>query len=87
MLEEITSEALLVRTALSGCLPVSWSAGPDMESLGGIVDEESSDVCSDSSNEKLDSVSAAELEMVELLILAAELLKEYTDKIKSEESS
>ncbi|KAK4743302.1 hypothetical protein SAY87_001303 [Trapa incisa] len=85
VLEDTTSEAMLVRTALSSCLPVSWSAGPNMESLGGSVDDESSDIHSDSSNEKLDSVSAVGFEMVELLILAAELLKEYTSKIKSED--
>lgn len=85
MLEEIASEAMLVRTALSSCLPVSWSAGADMEPLGGSVDDESSDVLSDSSNEKIDSVSAAGLEMVELLILATEVLKEYIEKIKSED--
>lgn len=85
MLEEITSEAMLVRTALSSCLPVSWSAGTDMEPLRGSVDDESSDVLSDSSNEKIDSVSAAGLEMVELLILATEVLKEYIEKIKSED--
>ncbi|OWM79160.1 hypothetical protein CDL15_Pgr003331 [Punica granatum] len=84
VLEEITSEAMLVRTALSSCLPVSWSAGADTESPGGGVDDESSEVHSDSSNEKLDSVSAAGFEMVELLILAAEVLKEYTVNSKSE---
>ncbi|KAK4784633.1 hypothetical protein SAY86_019001 [Trapa natans] len=85
VLEDTISEAMLMRTALSSCLPVSWSAGEDMESLGGSVDDESSDIHSDSINKKLDSVSAAGFEMVELLILTADLLKEYANKIKSED--
>lgn len=70
-LNEIMSEALMVKTALSSCLPVSWSAEEDMES------ETSADIIhGDPNTEKVDFVSAAGFEMVELLILASQVMKE-----------
>lgn len=68
-LDDIITEARLVKTALSSCLPVSWSGEADVESIGAIFGE-------DSSSEKIDSVSAAGFEMVELLIFAAQILKD-----------
>lgn len=59
-------EATHLKTALGISIPISWSAESDMES---VADGESS--C-----DKTDSVSAAGFEMVELVILAAEILKE-----------
>ncbi|KAK1431252.1 hypothetical protein QVD17_14579 [Tagetes erecta] len=60
IIENVVTEAKLLKTALSSSLPVSWSAEVD------------DDV---SSAEKIDSVSAAGFEMVELIILASHLLK------------
>ncbi|OMP06827.1 hypothetical protein CCACVL1_01435 [Corchorus capsularis] len=77
-LDEIISEARLVKTALGSSLPVSWSAEGDGESIAGSRDTEPGDMIEDSSSEKLDSVSAAGFEMVDLLILAAQILKERT---------
>ncbi|KAL0334952.1 UNVERIFIED_CONTAM: Telomere repeat-binding factor 1 [Sesamum radiatum] len=62
-LNQVIAEANLVKTALSGSLPVSWSAETDQ------LYSEIND------NEKVDFVSAAGLEMVELLIFAAQILK------------
>ncbi|KAI3755469.1 hypothetical protein L1987_55270 [Smallanthus sonchifolius] len=60
IIENVVTEAKLLKTALSSTLPVSWSAELD----DGV-----------STAEKVDSVSAAGFEMVELLVLAACLLK------------
>ncbi|KAI7757465.1 hypothetical protein M8C21_003197 [Ambrosia artemisiifolia] len=60
IIENVVTEAKLLKTALGSTLPVSWSAEVD----DGV-----------SSAEKADSVSAAGFEMVELLILASHLLK------------
>lgn len=56
-LENVVTEAKLLKTALSSCVPVSWSAE------------------SDADVEKIDGVSAAGFEMVELVILASDLLR------------
>ncbi|KAH6789912.1 myosin heavy chain-like protein [Perilla frutescens var. frutescens] len=69
-LERVAAEANLVKTALGSSLPVSWSAETD-RSL-----DEISGVGVNPGQEKVDFVSAAGFEMVELLIFAAELLKE-----------
>lgn len=71
-LENIVSEAKLVKTALGSSLPVSWLAEPDVSSSNEV--EEDLVVSGDSSGEKVDWVSAAGFEMVELLIFAAQLL-------------
>ncbi|KAL0384308.1 UNVERIFIED_CONTAM: Telomere repeat-binding factor 1 [Sesamum radiatum] len=62
-LDQVIAEANLVKTALSSSLPLSWSAETDQ------LYSEIND------NEKVDFVSAAGLEMVELLIFAAQILK------------
>ncbi|KAL0422536.1 UNVERIFIED_CONTAM: hypothetical protein Slati_3276500 [Sesamum latifolium] len=62
-LDQVIAEANLVKTALSSSLPVSWSAETDQ------LYSEIND------NKKVDFVSAAGLEMVELLIFAARILK------------
>ncbi|XP_057963834.1 uncharacterized protein LOC131154982 isoform X2 [Malania oleifera] len=74
-LEDIISEAKLVKTALGSSLPVSWSAEVGVESAGESNIDGPGDVCGDSSHAKIDSVSAAGFEMVELLILAAQMLR------------
>lgn len=79
-LEDVISEARLVKTALGSCLPVSWSAGMDEESSLDSVSSDSGDLFGDPGGEKVDSVSAAGFEMVELLILAAQTLKETATK-------
>lgn len=79
-LDDIISEAKLVKTALGSSLPVSWSVESDVGSINVNMDSESIDIHGDSSNEKIDSVSAAGFEMVELLILAAQILKDSTIK-------
>lgn len=61
-LERVIAEANLVKTALGSSLPISWSAETD-QSLDG------------AGQEKVDFVSAAGFEMVELLIFAAQVLK------------
>ncbi|KAL8224643.1 hypothetical protein R6Q59_000262 [Mikania micrantha] len=60
IINNVVTEAQLLKTALGSSLPVSWSA----EANDGV-----------SSAEKVDSVSAAGFEMVELLILASHFLK------------
>lgn len=60
IIENVLAEANLLKTALGSSLPVSWSA----EANNSI-----------SSVEKVDSVSAAGFEMVELLILASHILR------------
>ncbi|XP_056160841.1 uncharacterized protein LOC115690332 isoform X3 [Syzygium oleosum] len=79
-LEDVISEAKLVKTALGSCLPVSWSAGMDEESSLDSVSSDSGDLFGDPGGEKVDSVSAAGFEMVELLILAAQTLKDTATK-------
>ncbi|KAK8613580.1 hypothetical protein V6N13_101338 [Hibiscus sabdariffa] len=77
-LDEIITEAKLVKTALGSSLPVSWSAEGDGESIGGSIDIEASDMFEDSGSPKIDSVTAAGFEMLDLLTLAAQILKEKT---------
>ncbi|XP_017971067.1 PREDICTED: protein Spindly-B isoform X1 [Theobroma cacao] len=77
-LDEIVTEAKLVKTALGSSLPVSWSAEGDGELIGENAGSEVGNIFEDSSIEKIDSVSAAGFEMVDLLILAAQILKERT---------
>jgi len=77
-LDDIVSEAKLVKTALGSSLPVSWSAEADARPFGQGYDQETTvDVTGDSSSEKVDFVSAAGFEMVETLILAAEILEDH----------
>ncbi|XP_038886916.1 uncharacterized protein LOC120077107 isoform X5 [Benincasa hispida] len=79
-LKGIINEAKLIKTALSSSLPISWSA----EVNTGSGEETLHDSCDvlggDSSLGKVDFVSAAGFEMVELLVSVAELLlKDYMD--------
>ncbi|KAI3445882.1 hypothetical protein Pfo_002547 [Paulownia fortunei] len=69
-LDQIIAEANLVKTALGSSLPISWSAETG-RSYGEINDDGS-----DPGYEKVDFVSAAGFEMVELLIFAARVLKD-----------
>lgn len=66
---------MLVKTALGSSLPVSWSVGADGESFGESTDNEPGYFHGDPSSEKIDAVSAAGFEMVELLIFACQILK------------
>lgn len=80
--DDIINEASLVQTAIGSSLPVSWSAE---EELGFNVDnvvEALGVTGADSSSEKVDFVSAAGYEMVELLMFAAHAWKEYITKKK-----
>lgn len=81
--EEIITEAKLVKTALGSSLPVSWSAEGNGESIAESMDSEVGKIFEDSSCEKIDSVSAAGFEMVDLLILAAQVLKGKNQNLQS----
>ncbi|VFQ78261.1 unnamed protein product [Cuscuta campestris] len=77
-LENIIYEAQLLKIALGGSLPVSWSAASDArDSSAGTTNEISNDdfTLLDSKG-NADFVSAAGSEMVELLVFVAHLLKE-----------
>ncbi|XP_070040350.1 uncharacterized protein [Nicotiana tomentosiformis] len=74
-LDTIINEANQLKTALGSSLPLSWSAEADSGSLSERVEEEI-DVNGHSTGENMDFVSAAGFEMVELLVLIAQLLKE-----------
>ncbi|XP_077233835.1 myosin heavy chain-like protein isoform X2 [Tasmannia lanceolata] len=82
-LDSIIFEAKLLKTALGSSLPVSWSASADPGSCDRNLDE-TDDYSGDSNSEKLDCVSAAGFEMVELLIMAARFQKEIIIKKKTE---
>ncbi|KAK6916324.1 SANT/Myb domain [Dillenia turbinata] len=82
---DVIIEANLVKTALGSSLPVSWSAEPDTRSF--VEGGEPVDTCEDSSTEKTDSVSAAGFEMIELVLLAADVLKDYIIELKSRRGS
>ncbi|XP_068657561.1 uncharacterized protein [Aristolochia californica] len=74
LLDNVVSEAKLLRTALGSSLPVSCSAETELGPQDGDL-KDPPDNLEDAAGEKLDTVSAAGFEMVELLILAAELEK------------
>lgn len=74
VLNGVINEAKLLRTALGSSLPISWSVETEVGYTG---DREGVDtVHQEHSDEKIDTVSAAGLEMVELLIFAAQLLRD-----------
>lgn len=78
-IDNIISEANLVHTALSSSLPLSWSAVGDDASSS---DADSVKVLYDDSKVvKIESVSAAGIEMVQLLLLAAEIIKDRAEQI------
>ncbi|KAF5951843.1 hypothetical protein HYC85_009787 [Camellia sinensis] len=74
-LDDIITEAKLVKTALGISLPVSWSAEANIISSGKSFDNVGRD-----SNGDIDFVSAAGYETVEILILAAQILKDDITK-------
>ncbi|KAJ7967588.1 Myosin heavy chain-like protein [Quillaja saponaria] len=76
VLDDSISEAKILKTALGSSLPISRSAMADIDSNSQNAGNEPGDVDKDCSNEKIDSVSAAGFEMVELLLLAAQMLKD-----------
>lgn len=70
----IINEARHIKTALGSSLPVSWSA----DSTSDLPDSSDSEIAPDNEDHTitgLDSVSAAGIELVELLIFAADLQK------------
>lgn len=69
--DTIIAEAKLVKIALGTSLPISWSAETD-----GASRDESSIHTAESVTQKVDTISAAGFEMVDLVIFAAELLRE-----------
>ncbi|KAF9621170.1 hypothetical protein IFM89_016664 [Coptis chinensis] len=88
VLDGIITEAKLVRTALGSSLPVSSLAEVDTGPIGETLAlKKPTDGCRVPNSEKLDSVSAAGFEMVELLILAAHTLKEGLIEKSSEDES
>ncbi|CAN6306149.1 unnamed protein product [Urochloa humidicola] len=73
-LNSLITEANLMKTALSVALPVSWSGdSSDAITYEALCDPSDSPK---SKSEKGDPLSSAGMEMVELLIFAAEILKE-----------
>ncbi|XP_062023338.1 uncharacterized protein LOC133739572 isoform X2 [Rosa rugosa] len=79
-LDNIINEAKLVKTALGSSLPLSWSAEADVEFSGHNVSSEAGIVYGEPIHEKIDSVYAVGFEMVELLTLASQILKDNTSK-------
>ncbi|XP_074333035.1 uncharacterized protein LOC141670883 isoform X4 [Apium graveolens] len=78
-LKNIIYEAELVKTALGSSLPVSWSAETVKLSVER-SDKAATEVKEDLSGEKVDCVSAAGREMVELLIFASQILLDEISK-------
>ncbi|KAL6545891.1 hypothetical protein OROGR_009765 [Orobanche gracilis] len=74
--DQIIAEANLVRTAVGGSLPVSWS---DETCLSYDINDNSAGF------DKLDFVSAAGFEMVELVIFAAQVLKDQKSRNSQED--
>ncbi|TVU46448.1 hypothetical protein EJB05_05988 [Eragrostis curvula] len=73
-LNSLITEANLMKTALGVVLPVSWSGdSSDAATYEALYDSSDSPK---SKSEKVDPLSSAGIEMVELLIFAAEILKE-----------
>ncbi|KAK7308794.1 hypothetical protein RJT34_05036 [Clitoria ternatea] len=78
ILNGVISEAKLLRTALGSSLPISWSVETDFGSIGDSVGSIGHQECG---NEKMDTVSAAGLEMVELLLFSAQILRDFQTKL------
>ncbi|XP_047147793.1 myosin-2 heavy chain isoform X1 [Vigna umbellata] len=79
ILSDVIHEAELLRTALSSSLPTSWPVEEDISYIGYSVGTDRGD--HEGSDEKMDTVSAAGLEMVELLIFSAQTLMDLQTKI------
>lgn len=77
-LKGIINEAKQIKTALSSSLPIIWSADVNTGSSEETLHDSCDVLGGDSSLGKIDFVSAAGFEMVELLVSVAELLlKDY----------
>nr|CAD1832423.1 unnamed protein product [Ananas comosus var. bracteatus] len=74
-LNSIITEASVMKTALGTVIPISWT-GDASDAITYESLYEPTDSSDSSKTEKADPMSSAGLEMLELLILAAELLKE-----------
>ncbi|XP_020584245.1 uncharacterized protein LOC110027241 isoform X2 [Phalaenopsis equestris] len=83
LLKSIMAEANQVKTALSSSLPLSWSADPTVASIAYDSLFEPSDGTLEQQRSSDRVVCSAEIELVELLILAAELFKEKAEIITS----
>ncbi|KAL2349541.1 hypothetical protein Fmac_003541 [Flemingia macrophylla] len=82
ILNDVIHEAELLRTALGSSLPTSWSVEADISYIGyGVSSDTGHQECSD---EKIDTVSATGLEMVELLIFSAQILRDLQTKMVSD---
>ncbi|XP_027913220.1 uncharacterized protein LOC114173171 isoform X2 [Vigna unguiculata] len=79
ILSDVIHEAELLRTALGSSLPTSWPVEADISYIGYSVGTDRGD--HEGSDEKMDTVSAAGLEMVELLIFSAQILRDLQTKI------
>ncbi|KAJ4815367.1 myosin heavy chain-like protein [Rhynchospora pubera] len=75
-LSSVITESNLMKTALGSVLPISWSGDSADVAITYESLYESSDPSEASRSEKADPLSSAGLEMVELLLLAAETLTE-----------
>lgn len=75
-LSSVITESNLMKTALGSVLPISWSGDSTDNAITYESLYESLDPPEASRSEKADPLSSASLEMVELLILAAETLTE-----------
>lgn len=73
-LNGVLNEAKLLRTALGSSLPISSSVKTEVSYI-----RHSEGVHQECSDEKIDTVSAAGLEMVELLIFAAQMLRDIVN--------
>ncbi|KAL2460332.1 myosin heavy chain-related [Abeliophyllum distichum] len=71
VLDQIVTEAKLIKTALGSSLPISWSSETD-----GSYGDSRDNVATKPGYQKIDFVSAAGFEMVELLMFAAQELKD-----------
>ncbi|XP_040377795.1 uncharacterized protein LOC102705609 isoform X2 [Oryza brachyantha] len=74
-LDSLITEANLMKTAVGVALPVSW-LGDSSDAITSDALHDPSESPKSSKSEKQDPLSSASLEMVELLILAADILKE-----------
>lgn len=79
ILNDVIHEAELLRTALGSSLPTSWLVEADVSYIGYSMGSNTGH--EERSDEKMDTVSAAGLEMVELLIFSAQILKDFQTKM------
>ncbi|CAI9104259.1 OLC1v1002894C1 [Oldenlandia corymbosa var. corymbosa] len=82
--DDIITEAKLLKTALGSSLPISWSAESDVETQVDSFEDAMNSMEDVSTCDKVDFVCAAGLEMIELLIFAAQVFKERATSGKLE---